>query len=176
MDNKITLLKEQAHQRLVSSETYKKSYSWYQALPPRDALVLKVLAVLMALALIYAWLIQPTIENIKQAESKLATELKFHQKLKQNAYLVKGSSSATLDNKGSILSRVNSLAKVKGITLKRFEPNGKTGLRVWLEKVSFDSSIDWIETLETQKGIKVEQISIDKVQPGIVNLRAVLKL
>jgi len=176
MDNKISLLKDQIYQRLISSETYKKSHSWYQALPPKDALVLKVLAILMGLALIYAWLIQPTITNIKQAESKLAAELKFHNKLKQNAYLVEGSSGGTTSGKGSILSQVNNLAKVKGIKLKRFEPNGETGLRVWLEKVSFDSSIDWIETLETQKGIKVEQISIDKVELGIVNLRAVLKL
>jgi type II secretory pathway component PulM len=42
--------------------------------------------------------------------------------------------------------------------------------------VSFDSSIDWIETLESQKGFKVEQISVDKVGAGTVNLRAVLKL
>jgi general secretion pathway protein M len=176
MDDKISLLKEKIHQRLISSDIFKKSNDWYQSLPPRDALVLKVLAILIALALVFTWLVQPTIASVKQAESNLANELKFHAKLKENAYLVKGASSSASKDNESILSLVNSLAKTKGIKLKRFEPNGDNGLRVWLEKVEFDSSIDWIGTLESQKGIKVEQISVDKVETGTVNLRAVLKL
>jgi general secretion pathway protein M len=176
MDDKISLLKEKIHQRLITSDIYKKSNDWYQALPPKDALVLKALAILIALALIFAWIVQPTITSVKQAESKLVSELKFHTKLKENAYLVQGTSNTGSNGNESILSLVNSMAKTKGIKLKRFEPNGDSGLRVWLEKVSFDSSIDWIETLESQKGIKVEQISVDKVGAGTVNLRAVLKL
>jgi general secretion pathway protein M len=176
MDNKLEEIKHQIISRLTSSEAFKKSEQWYQALPARDALILRALTGLALLALIYAWIIQPAISNIKKAESSLAMELKFHSKLKENAYLFENVDRGSATNKGSILSRVNSLAKAKGIKLKRFEPDGDSGLRVWLEKVNFDAAIDWVETLENEKGIKVEQISIDKVEPGIVNLRAVFKL
>lgn len=175
MDN-IKHLKEQLIENLKSSSSYTKSIAWYKALPARDALLLKLLGVATILVLIFSWIIQPVISGVKASESKLASELKFHSKLKENAYLFKSTSSNTSNVTGSILSRVNGLAKEKGIKLKRFEPNGDAGLRVWLEKINFNSAIDWIETLEIEQGIKVEQISIDKVEPGIVNLRAVLKL
>jgi len=41
--------------------------------------------------------------------------------------------------------------------------------------VDFNKAIDWIETLEATKGITAEQINIEKVNPGIVNIRAVFK-
>ena len=174
--DKLTLIKDQYLQNIKNSSAYKKFINWYNALPSRDAKILKILSALTILVLIFSWVIQPTISSIKTSENKLAAELKFHTKLKENAFLFKSTGANTNNNNGSILSRVNGLAKEKGIKLKRFEPNGDSGLRVWLEKINFNSAIDWIETLEVEQGIKVEQISIDKVDNGIVNLRAVLKL
>ena len=174
MDN---VLKEKAHEiiaKLKNSPTIKKLIDWYGNLTPRDALVVKSLSVLIVLALIFTWIINPVIKGKASAEYSLSQELKFHNKLKENAYLFGGTTSAS-PSKGSILSIVNQTAKAKGVQLKRFEPEGKNGLRVWLEKVNFNSAIDWLEILEAERGLSVEQVSIDKVSSGIVNIRAVLK-
>lgn len=174
MDNRISDLIETGTSKVKSIPSVEKAVNWYIQLPSRDALVVKTLSVLIILALIFTWIIQPITNSKKAAEKSLASELRFHDKLKQNAYLFKTGSKGTV-SKGSILSQVNSLAKVKNIQLKRFEPEGASGLRVWLEKVNFNSAIDWIETLGVERGITVEQISIDRVKSGVVNLRAVLK-
>lgn len=174
MDERISNLLEKSFSKIKASPSIVKLVNWYSQLPPRDALVVKILSALTLLALLFTWIVQPAIQGKKTAENNLANELRFHNKLKENAYLFKAGIKSTTSN-GSILSQVNSLAKVKNIQLKRFEPEGNNGLRIWLEKVNFNSAIDWIETLEVEKGISIEQISIDKVKPGIVNLRAVLK-
>jgi len=96
--------------------------------------------------------------------------------MKENAYLFSNSGQTISEGGASILTTVNSTAKVKNIQLKRFEPDGKTSLRIWLDQVNFNALIDWLELLETTRGIKVEQISIDRVNSGIVNARAVLQL
>jgi type II secretory pathway component PulM len=161
-------------EKIKRSPTIKKAIDWYTELPARDAQIVKILGGLIVITLIITWLIKPIIDGKNTAQSTLSSELKFHHNLKENAYLL-GSSSDSSSSGGSILSMVNSLAKAKGVQLKRFEPEGKGGLRIWLEKVNFDSAIDWLELMESEKGISIDQISIDKVDNGVVNIRAVLK-
>ena len=35
--------------------------------------------------------------------------------------------------------------KPRGVELRRFEPDGSSRLRIWLDKAEFDSVIDWID-------------------------------
>lgn len=160
--------------QITATSSYKAIANWYAALSERDRTIVKALSVLFIIAIFISWIWQPMIKANKDAESRLNSELKFHTFMKENAHKV-SSGPVSGGSEGSILGTVNQLAKVKGLTLKRFEPEGSNGLRVWLDKVEFNKVIDWLELLEAEKGISVEQISIDKVNSGIVNLRAVLK-
>ncbi len=172
----IERIKEKVGQQVQASSLYQSATTWFNALGSRDQILVKALSALIALALIFTWTLQPSQAAVKSAESRFNKEFKFHQKMKENAHLFAGSGSNNTGSfKGSILSLVNNTAKAKNIALKRFEPEGDKGLRVWLDQVNFNSVIDWLELLEVQKGITIEQISIDKVSPGLVNLRAVLK-
>jgi general secretion pathway protein M len=171
---KIDFNMEKLKSQIAATGSYQAVHTWYSALNERDRLVVKGLSVLFAIALFISWIWQPMIKANQSAESKLASELKFHSFMKENAHKIrKGAAPSSAG--GSILGTVNQLAKTKGIALKRFEPEGSNGLRVWLDKVEFNKAIDWLELLEAEKGIEVEQISIDKVNPGIVNIRVVLK-
>lgn len=160
--------------QITATSSYQAIANWYTALSERDRTIVKALSVLFIIAIFISWVWQPMVKANKTAETRLASELKFHTFMKENAHKV-SSGQVSSNSGGSILGTVNQLAKVKGLTLKRFEPEGSNGLRVWLDKVEFNKVIDWLELLEAEKGISVEQISIDKVNSGIVNLRAVLK-
>ncbi|MEY8203694.1 MAG: type II secretion system protein M, partial [Bermanella sp.] len=172
----IAQLKTQIGQQVQASSLYQSAHTWFNALGARDQILVKGLATLVVLAFIISWTWQPSEKALKRAETRLASELTFHQTMKENAHLFATANPASgASFKGSILSLVNNTAKAKNIALKRFEPEGTRGLRIWLDQANFNSVIDWLELLETQKGITIEQISIDKVSPGRVNLRAVLK-
>ncbi|MGR6873902.1 type II secretion system protein GspM [Pseudomonas sp. HK3] len=176
MANSIDNFKANARLQVQKSTLYKSAHEWYSQLAARDQLIVKALLVFMLIALVFAWVWQPVVDGKVKAEKKFNTEMSFHKKIKENAHLFASSNAGVVTSGSSILTIVNSTAKVKNIQLKRFEPDGKTGLRIWLDQVNFNSVIDWLELLETTRGIKVEQISIDKVNSGIVNVRAVLQL
>jgi general secretion pathway protein M len=170
MDNLITKTKQQ----LKSNPAIQNAVNWYEHLAPRDQKVVKGLSLVITLALVFSWVWAPSVSSKHKAEKRFESALSFHEKMKSNAHYFSGSAQKIASNNGSILSIVNNTAKAKGVQLKRFEPDGNGGLRIWLDKVSFDSSIDWLELLEKEKGLKVEQISLDKVKSGIVNIRATL--
>lgn len=174
MANSIENLKRNIRLQVESSTIYKSYQDWYGQLAARDKKIVKVLSMVIIVALIFAWIWQPVISGKNKAISKYQSEMSFHTKLKENAYLFSSSSNNNTTGQ-SILTTVNNTSKVKGIQLKRFEPDGPNGLRIWLDSVNFNSLIDWLELLETTRGIKVEQISIDKVNSGLVNVRAVLQ-
>jgi len=175
MANAIDNLKLNLRLQIEKSTLYKGFNDWYSQLNAKDQLIVKVLSVCVLIILLVAWVWQPVANGKQEAESRFASEMTFHKKLKDNAYLFSNNSASQPGQDGSILSVINNTAKVKNIHLKRFEPEGDNGLRIWLDQVNFNSLIDWLELLETTRGIKVEQISIDKVNSGIVNVRAVLQ-
>jgi len=168
-------LKQNIRHQVEQSTLYKTVNNWYSQLAAKDQLIVKVLSICIFVALLFAWIWLPVANGYTQAMKDYQTEMKFHRKMKENAYLFASGDLSQASDGGSILSTVNNTAKVKNIQLKRFEPDGSNGLRIWLDQVDFNSVIDWLELLEATRGIKVEQISIDKVAPGIVNVRAVLQ-
>lgn len=158
---------------ILKSSLIKPALNWHGALSVKDKKIVNLLGVLFVIALIFNLAWAPSQSNKNKAQTRLNNELAFHNKLKENAYLFSNNTSTT--SSGSILTLVNTTAKSKGIQLQRFEPDGKQGIRVWLDQVSFDKAIDWIETLETDKKITTEQITVDMVSTGIVNIRAVFR-
>lgn len=177
MASAIDNLKSNINRTVESNQAIQSGVSWYRGLPPRDALIVKGLSILIALSLVYLWVWVPAENYNNRYESKLKSEKELHSYMKANAYKVSGNAQRS-NNSGagqSVLALVNSTSKAKGIALSRFEPEGDDGLRIWLDKVKFDDVIDWIDLLENDRGVRVTQINIDKVDPGTVNLRAVLK-
>lgn len=170
MDKSLTQLKQQ----IKSNAAIQNALNWYEHLASRDQKVVKGIALIMSLALVFSWVWLPSVTAKNKAEKRFESALSFHEKMKSNAHYFSGAKQGNTSSNGSILSVVNNTAKAKGVQLKRFEPDGNGGLRIWLDQVSFDSAIDWLELLEKEKGLKVEQISLDKVKPGIVNIRATL--
>jgi len=175
MANSIDNLKRNLKHQIEQSSIYKSTATWYESLAERDQKVVKALCLIVVIALVYSWVWLPVSQGRESAISRYESELTFHKKMKENAYLFSQGSTSTTQSDSSILTTVNTTAKVKNIQLKRFEPEGDSGLRIWLDKVNFNSAVDWLELLESSRGIKVEQISIDKVESGIVNIRAVLQ-
>lgn len=158
----------------IKSSIVQSILNWHGALNINDRRVVHVIGGLFIAVLVFNLLWHPSQISKQKAQARLNSEISFHNKLKENAYLFStGSSSSNAAD--SILTLVNTTAKSKGIQLQRFEPDGKQGIRVWLDQVNFDKAIDWIETLEADKNILIEQITIDKVSSGIVNVRAVFR-
>lgn len=77
----------------------------------------------------------------------------------------------------SLLATVDKSARTAGITrsIKRLEPEGENGVRVWLEQAKFDPLILWLGQLKSQHAVSVQDLRLERQDsPGIVNGRIVL--
>ena len=77
----------------------------------------------------------------------------------------------------SLINRATTSAKPFGVVFKRFQPEGETGLRLWIDGAEFDQLIRWVAALE-QQGIQLDQLDIDKQskQVGVVDARVLLSM
>ena len=77
-----------------------------------------------------------------------------------------------------LLGLIDSTAKQNklGGHLQKVQPEGKRGVRVWLEKAMFDNVIVWLDTLQYKHGLVITDISFDHGElVGAVNVRALIE-
>lgn len=162
---------DQLKEQINNQPQVQAAKSWYLALPQRDQLIVKGVGIFVAAALVFLIVYAPMIKQQRQLESKLDRALVTYNKIADNAHKFGGAAGTS---SGPILSVVSQQARRSGVTLSRYEQDGK-GLRIWVDKVAFDEAIAWLEELQAKNGIRVTQINIDrKDNPGWVDLRATL--
>ncbi len=159
--------------KLLAQPSVQQAINWYNSLPKRDQLIIKVVSGLLMVALVFIMFYAPLLQAKKTAKSQLERNLSTYNLIASNAGRF-GGASGQANMGGSILAATTSLAQQQGINLSRYEQDG-VNLRVWLDKTPFDEAITWFEALESQRGIRVSQISIDKTdRAGRVDIRATL--
>ena len=78
----------------------------------------------------------------------------------------------------SLLALADVTARSAGLSgaLKRVEPTGGNSVRVSLEVASFDMLVDWLSQIARDYGVRVTDLSVDKVEGlGLANARVTLE-
>jgi general secretion pathway protein M len=152
----------------------------YYGLPPREKMVLLVLGVFCVCVVFYYAIWAPVTSSADRAYERYQKQLQLMAWMKANESAAKKASRSSGKSGGSrggrsILSLVNATSGKYGIALKRFEPKGEDGLRVWLENVPFDKMLQWLEVLKGSYGIDVANVMLEaQKDSGKVNVTLVL--
>jgi general secretion pathway protein M len=152
--------------------------SWYQGLSERDRKVVLYGGIVVAV-LVVLGVVLPLNRNIAQAQSRVErkqSDLAFIQgAVPQLAGSGPAGNIATAD---SLVVLIDSSARESGLgkSLSSSQPTGDKGLRIRLERVSFDVMVAWLARLSQSHGVRVESAEIDAAgEPGVVNAGIVLK-
>ncbi|WP_250658161.1 type II secretion system protein GspM [Alkalimarinus coralli] len=152
------------------------------SLPKGDQQALLVLSIALALAVLYFLVWSPAHNYAKDQAANLTSSKELLSWVNANKGIAKslasssGSNSSQIMDSQTLVSTVSANAQKHKIKLKRFEPSGDRKVRVWLEKVPFNTIIVWLRDLDTAYNIKVSQVSLDKDEKGgLVNVRLTLK-
>jgi general secretion pathway protein M len=158
---------------------------WYESLDVRERRILFAGAAVLVVALLYLLAWEPLVNKISVLEKSNQENQKLLSWMEQSAVEAKQlqvklkSSGASGRSKGqSLLGTIDRTAKTNKLakSVKRVQPDGQTKARVWLENVSFDSMVSWLEKLQRQQGIRIVTSVIEKQdEPGLVNARLVLE-
>ncbi len=159
----------------------------YDQLPRRDQQALMVLGIAVFLGILYFAIWRPAasyhdnaVSSRENAEELLAWMDANRASLQRLSGGVSGSSSANVDKPAdgrALMALVTRSAGESGLSLQRFEPSGNDAIRVWLDGVPFGQVASWLEILNQDNGVEIEQASMDRQnEPGRVSVRLTLTL
>lgn len=137
---------------------------WFNGLESRERLLVSIGAVVVGLTLLYLLIWEPVAKAHQHREADLATSRQLANRIErltgQANNNVGGGSTRGL----SLLSAVDQASKSGTLNkpLSRIQPEGDTEVKVWLEAVSFDALVRWIDQLHQRDGIVVRSAQIEK--------------
>ena len=153
--------------------------SWYAAREPREQRILMFGAIAAAVLLLVA-VLSPLYRSSTALERRIATkrvDLAWMRSIAPTV-IAAGPIQAPNGAQESLVVLVDRTARESGLaqSLTGSQPSGDGGLRVQLEKASFNSLVAWVARLSEQNGIRVESASVDAAgEPGVVNAGVVLR-
>ena len=154
---------------------------WFAGLEPRERMLISGGAVVLVLLLLYVMIWEPISSNYRTLKESVAEQKQTLVWMKQSAAQIKAlqrSSPGAARGLGgrSLLAVVDKSARSGGLgeAIKRIEPDGGKGVKVWLEGVAFDPMILWLGKLTRTYRIETSIITIEPQGGGRVNARLTL--
>jgi general secretion pathway protein M len=156
---------------------------WLAGLDPQERLLVYGAAGVFAVILVYVVLVHPFHSSYDRLRNDVEERRATLQWMQESALTVKQLKGAnpgagkSMEGR-SLLSVTDGAARAAGLgaALKRVEPDGSTGVRVWLEDASFDSVVGWLGVMASRYGVDVDSASIDHTEKrGRVNARLSLQ-
>lgn len=151
---------------------------WYEAREPRERLVLKLLAAVVAALLVFSLWWMPMWgwrAQAMQAFDKQAQLLAWIE-ANESALSQRMSSNARPSFSGDWTTAISRSVSDAGLSLKSMTPEGSDALRIQLEGQPFAETLGWLQGVQVQMGATVANLEITPAsQPGLINFRATLR-
>ncbi len=155
---------------------------WFAGLDPRERQLVSGGAVVVLLLLLYMMVWDPIVSSYRDLKDDVSEQAQTLAWMQQTAAQIKalqrsGGGGGTQGLGGrSLLSVVDQSARNGGLgdSIKRIEPDGSKGVKVWLEGVAFDPMILWLGKLTRTYQVETSLITIEPQGGGRVNARLTL--
>lgn len=144
---------------------------WLQ-LDLREQRLVLVMAAVVLFFILYSAVWAPLNNNIEAASKKIERQQKLLTWVQESTAKYKSAAGSNRsNNNGSLSSIVNKTAGRNQILIARMQPQGDD-LQVWIDEVSFNQLLTWLEQLSEKEGISVKAIDITNAQQaGVVKVR-----
>lgn len=154
--------------------------NWYNNLSERDRKIV-LYGGIAAFVLVLLAILMPLNRNIASARERVERkqgDLQFIQSVAPQLASA-GPAMGANTSPESLVVLIDSSARESGLgkSLSNSQPTGDKGLRIRLDRVSFDSMVAWLARLSQQHGVRVESAEIESAgETGLVNAGLVLKV
>ncbi|ASP48153.1 type II secretion system protein GspM [Cognaticolwellia beringensis] len=146
--------------------------AWWQQLNVREQRLVLIMSGVISIFILYGLIWQPLNENIAKQKLKIERQQALltwveestqrYQEAKRNG---RASSGASLS------SIVNRTSRANNIIITRMQPQGED-LQVWIDEISFNQLLTWLEKLASRDGLQVKNIDLSLAdQQGVVRVR-----
>jgi general secretion pathway protein M len=153
---------------------------WFLGLEPRERNLVGGGAALLVLLLLYLMIWEPIASGYTELGDSVQQQQETLAWMQQSAAQIKALRSEGGGARGlggrSLLAVVDQSARSGGLgnAIKRIEPDGSKGVKVWLEGAAFDPMILWLGRLVKSFRIEPSMITLEPIGGGRVNARLTL--
>ncbi len=153
-----------------------KLQTWLDSLNPRERRLVIGGGIFLLLFILYQITWAPFANGVANMQSKVSKQqqdLIWMQQAAEEVRSLQGGGRRAVYS-GSLLGLIEKTARQKGLgsSIRKVQPEGQNGVRVWMDKVSFDAVMTWLDELQVQQGVTVSSFSAERTaQEGWVNIR-----
>lgn len=155
---------------------------WWTSLSERERLVLGAGGLLLLLGVLYFILwasFFSRLAGLRLSVPEKRSELAWMREAAAEVAILRptGQSGAATQAGGSVMAVIDQTAKQEklGGKLKRIEPDGENGAKVWVEEAPFDDIMRWVSLLESKHAIRATAFSAEALAgAGFVKVRLTL--
>ena len=155
---------------------------WFLSLTQRERTMVQVAASVVFVFTFYLIVLEPISSNYTKNKKNVADATQTLEWMHSAAQEVKQLRGGRLlpehpQGKKLVLSMVDRSVKKAGLAgvMKRVQPEGDSGVRVWFEGAAFDELVKWLAIIESKHGLLVNEINIEQTEStGLVDVRVFL--
>ncbi|MDH5409205.1 MAG: type II secretion system protein M [Gammaproteobacteria bacterium] len=149
--------------------------TWFDGLNPRERKLVLGTGIFLVIFFLHQLVWEPLVGRAAKLEQKVAKQqqdlLWMQQAAQEVSQLSGGSRPASSGSLLGVIERTARQSKL-GDSIRKVQPEGKDGVRVWLDKAPFDDVMHWLDGLQTKQGVSVTNFSVERQsEPGRVNVR-----
>ena len=154
--------------------------TFLRSLNPRERLLLFVGATAVLLSVLYVAVIEPGYQRLNmlrsQVPAKMADIAWMEEQIRRYGPILSQQGAVNQDTRRPLLTVVEQTATRVGLrqNITRMQPAEQGSVRIWFDDVGFESWLLWVEELREQS-VLVTVVTIERTDPGKVNIRLTLK-
>lgn len=155
-----------------------KFIAWLDSLNPRERRLVIGGGIFLGVFILYQVTWAPFSSGVEKMQSKVnkqQQDLIWMQQASEEVRGLKGGSGNTQrSHSGSLLGLIEKTARQKGLgsAIRKVQPEGQNGVRVWMDKAAFDTVMSWLDELQVKQGISITNFTAERTATeGRVNVR-----
>lgn len=148
--------------------------TYWASLTRREQTLMAVAGGLLALFAVYIGAVMPLIRYQSDAKIALTQASRVYEAVARSAQTVEQSQHRDTPeaNQQPVRLALTSVAREKGVTLNRIQPETDQTLTLWIESVSVAALYSWLLQLENEHGIAPLKVTIQKTgAPGLLRVQ-----
>ena len=146
--------------------------TWWQQLNLREQRLIMAMAAAISVFILYGLIWQPLNENIASSKLKIERQQALLSWVEDNTKRYKQAKLTSGNRSGASLSSiVNRTSRQNDIIITRMQPQADD-LQVWIDEISFNQLLTWLEQLASREGLRVKNIDLSLAdEQGVVRVR-----
>jgi len=156
---------------------------WFESLNQRERYIVMGGGVLVSVILFWSLVLNPVYSGVTRMSQQVESKRDLVGWMQSAAAEIKAAGNVTgggqLADNQSLVVVIARSARESGLekALNQNQPIGEDGIRVRLERASFDTIASWLARLQAGNGLSLESANFERsTTPGMVNASIVLRL